>query len=544
MLDQRQGIGLGVVAVLLATAPARAQSTIVIVTGEQVTAPVPTLMEGAANNLANAEISDHLFLHLANLGPELITSGDKSFVPMLAKSWTRRDSVTLVFDLDERAKWQDGVPVTSQDVVFTFERARDPHLSPRLSGELSRITSVTADGDRRVVFRFSHPYAEQLYEAVWPVAPLPAHLLADIPPADLKQSPFVNSPVGDGPYRWVRSVPGQLVELAANERFFLGKPGISRVVVRAAADPDARINLVLSRGADAMDNVLPPLTNLKRINENGEIRLIPVPSPTLGFWLFNQRDPSDTSRPHPILSDRDVRRAIILSLDRALLVQAVYGSYGEVPYGPASAVLWIRHGMLKAAGPDRAQARRLLASKGWTDSDGDGVLDHNGRPLRLELNYPATSAVRKQISLLAQQQLRQMGIDIVLRQFDFPVWYEHRNAGHFDIDFSSTTQDPSPSGLTQGWSCGGGTNAAHYCNPRVDSLIDRAIASRDRAGDVWHAAVKQIEDDAPAAFIYAPSYVFAVNRRFGNVTIRPESSWLMLWKWTAGAPGARQNAGN
>ena len=391
MRDQRQRIALGVVAVLLATVPARAQSTIVIVTGEQATAPVPTLMEGPANSLANAEISNHLFLHLADLGPELITSGDKSFVPMLAKSWTRRDSVTLVFDLDERAKWQDGVPVTSQDVVFTFERARDPHLSPRLSGELSRIASVTADGDRRVVFRFSHPYAEQLYDAVWPVAPLPAHLLAGIPPAEVKQSPFVSNPVGNGPYRWVRSVPGQLIELAANERFFLGKPGISRVVVRAATDADARINLVLSRDADAIDNVLPPLANLKRMNENPEIRLIPVPSPTLGFWLFNQRDPSDTSRPHPILSDRDVRRAITLSLDRALLVQAVYGSYGEVPYGPASSILWIRHGMPKAAGPNRGQARRLLASKGWTDSDGDGILDRNGQPLRLELNYPSTA---------------------------------------------------------------------------------------------------------------------------------------------------------
>ncbi len=113
-----------------------------------------------------------------------------------------------------------------------------------------------------MVFRFSHPYAEQLYDAVWPVAPLPAHLLAGIPPAEVKQSPFVSNPVGNGPYRWVRSVPGQLIELAANERFFLGKPGISRVVVRAATDADARINLVLSRGADAIDNVLPPLANL------------------------------------------------------------------------------------------------------------------------------------------------------------------------------------------------------------------------------------------------------------------------------------------
>ena len=102
------------------------------------------------------------------------------------------------------------------------------------------------------------------------------------------------------------------------------------------------------------------------MTENPEIRLIPVPSPTLGFLLFNQRDPADTSRPHPILSDRDVRRAIILSLDRALLVRAVYGSYGEVPYGPASSVLWIRHGMPRRrwAQPWAGPAAARLAAAG------------------------------------------------------------------------------------------------------------------------------------------------------------------------------------
>ena len=536
------------VAGMLSAAAGQAQSpdprsTVVIVTGGEATMPIPTLIEGPADNVANQEIADHLFLRLANLGPELITSGDRSFTPMLAKAWTRRDSVTLAFDLDERAHWQDGVPVTARDVVFTFERARDPSIAPRLAGLVRNIVSVTAETDRRIVFRFSRSYGEQLYDAVWHVAPLPAHLLSGIPPAELRQSSFVRSPVGDGPYRWVRNVPGQFLELAANERFFLGRPGISRVVVRTASDPEARMNLLLSRGADAMDNIPPPLSNLKRMGEDKEIRLIPVPSPTLGFLLFNQRNPADTSRPHPVLTDRDVRRAIILSLDRTLLVRAVYGSHGEVPYGPTSAILWIRHGTPKPTGPDRAQARRLLASRGWNDSDGDGVLDRDGVPLRLNLNYPGSSGARRQMALLAQQQLRQVGIDVVLRQSDYETWLAHRDAGRFDIDFSATTQDPSPSGLTQGWSCGGATNAAHYCNPTVDSLIERAIGSSDRAGEAWHAALRQIEDDAPAAFMYAPSYVYAVHRRFGNVTIRPEASWLLLWKWTAGVPAARHDAG-
>lgn len=534
-------------ATLLAEA-ARAQSpdtrsTVVIATGDQATMPVPTLMEGPADNLANAEVADQLFLRLANLGPELITSGDRSFIPALAKAWTRRDSVTIAFDLDERAHWQDGVPVTARDVLFTFGRARDPMLAPRLAKLLRNVVSVTAEGDRRVVFRFARAYGEQVYDAVWHVAPLPAHLLADIPPADLAASPFVRNPVGDGPYRWIRSVPGQFIELAANERFFLGRPSISRVVVRTAANPEARMNLLLSHEADATDNILPPLSNLQRMGGDKALRLIPVPSPTIGYLLFNQRDPADTSRPHRVLADRDMRRAITLSLDRTVLVRAVYGSYGDVPYGPVSSVLWIRHGAPRPAGPNRSRARHLLASLGWTDSDGDGLVDRNGSPLRLKLSYPTSSAARHRMALLAQQQLREVGIDIVLQPFEFPVWSQRRAAGQFDIDFSSTTQDPSPSGLTQSWTCGGANNVAHYCNPAVDSLLERAIGGSGRVADTWHETLRRIEDDAPAAFVYAPSYVFAVGRRFGNVAIRPESSWLLLWKWTTEAQPARRNAG-
>ncbi len=156
---------------------------------------------------------------------------------------------------------------------------------------------------------------------------------------------------------------------------------------------------------------------------------------------------------------------MILSLDRQMLVRAVFGSYGEVPYGPASPILWIRHGAPKAAGADLAQARRLLASRGWKDSDGDGILDRDGVPLRLDLSYPNSSAIRNRMTLLAQQQLRRAGIDLTVRSYDYPIYLERRAAGRFDIDFSATTQDPSPSGLTQGWSCGGGrttpTTAIH-----------------------------------------------------------------------------------
>ena len=229
-------------------------------------------------------MADQLFARLAQLGPTLITSGDRAFEPLLARSWTRRDSVTLAFDLDPRATWHDGVPVTAADVVFTFERARNPAVAPRLANLLRRIASVTAEGDRRVVFRFTESYAEQLYDAVFHVAPLPAHLLASIPAGSLEKAPFVQAPVGSGPYRWVRRVPGEFVELAANERFFLGAPAIRRVIFRLAADPDARLNLLLAGEADATENIPPPRSNIARVAADKDLRIvIPVPSPTAGL---------------------------------------------------------------------------------------------------------------------------------------------------------------------------------------------------------------------------------------------------------------------
>ena len=107
-------------------------ASIVIVTGQEATAPVPTLIEKSQNTLANQDVADQLFLRLADVGPGMMTAGDQGFVPMLARSWTRRDSLTLVFDLDPRARWHDGAPVTSRDVLFTLRRARDSAIAPRM----------------------------------------------------------------------------------------------------------------------------------------------------------------------------------------------------------------------------------------------------------------------------------------------------------------------------------------------------------------------------------------------------------------------------
>jgi len=520
---------------LLAPLPLVAQApsgTIVIVTGEQATLPIPTLIEGPANTRANQELADQLFLHLAVRRPGRATTDESGFEPQLAQSWTRRDSLTLVFDLDPRARWQDGVPVTARDVVFTFRRAMDPDIAPSLSALLRQIASVTAEGDNLVVFRFARSYAEQFFDATYYVQPLPAHLLDGMAPGEIATSAFSQAPVGDGPYRWVRSVPGELVELAAVPDFFLGRPGLARVIFRTASDPAARMNLLLSGEADAMASVVPPLDNRVRLERTGNFRLITTPSDLLGYFLYNVRAPGDSSRPHPVLGDVRVRRAITLALNRSAMSQSVFGPYGKVPFGPVSQMLSLTNVSPKAAPQNVARAKGLLTAAGWRDTDGDGIRDRNGTPLELSVIVPSSSRMRQQLSVIAQEQLRQVGIKLDVLVLERPVWQERFVGGRFDISFGAMRQVPTPSGLTDSWTCRGASNASHFCDPMVDSLLSAAIADQRDPTPTYIEALGQIENDAAAAFLFAPLEVMAVHRRYEHVQLRDGSPWLMLWRWS------------
>ncbi len=506
-----------------------ADATAVVVLGQEPALPIPTVGTGTGNQ----EVSDLLFLRLADMGPALNPSDTAAFQPRLARTWVRRDSLTLAFVLEPRARWHDGQPVTAQDVVWSMERARDPRIAPILAALLRQVTAVAAEGDTAVAVRFARPYLEQLYDATQHVQVLPGHLLSGIAPESLATAPFASAPIGSGPYRWVQRVSGQYVELAAVPEHFLGSPQVRRLLIRSASDPEARFNLLLGGQADGLDNIVPPLANLDRLGANPALRTILTPSLTVGYVLFNQRSRGDRSRPHPILGDVEVRRALIEALDREAINQAVFGSYSRVPVGPVSQALWIGGVERRAAPADTAAARRRLAARGWSDRDGDGVLDRAGRSLTLTISIPSTSAARRQIAVIAQEQWRRLGLRVEVSALDFPVFIARRSAGDFDMDISSATQDPSPLGLVQSWSCAGvgGSNVGGYCNPRVDSLIARARFARTDPRPIWDDVVATIEGDAPAAFLYAPAYVTALHRRFEDVELRPNSWWSAIWRW-------------
>jgi len=507
------------------------------------TVPEPdVLLPPASRTDVGIAIGDLLFLKLADIGPSLNTADDNTFAPQLAESWRFVDPLTIEFTIHPEARWQDGVPVTAADVVFTFNVYRDSVIGAIALARLDRITTVAAVDERTVVVRFSRPYAEQFFDAVYHTRILPKHLLDSVPRERLTSHPFGREPVGNGPYRFVRWNVGESVELAADSSFFLGRPGLRRIVWQASGDPATGFTRLLADEADAMDNLGGP-DNVRRAHEADHLRVMEYRSSAYAYVAFNFWDAENLNAPHPLFSDRDVRRAITMAVDRNAIVQAIFGALAAVPPGPISQALWIWSDDLAQLPFDSAEARRLLAGRGWADSDGDGVLDRDGRPFEFELLVPNSSTPRLRASQIMQDQLRRIGITVRISEMDFRSFVDAGPTRQWDAYFGAYGGEVSPASIKEVW----GTDAfqafnhGRYSNPEFDGVVQAAMNAPDVAAAerLWHQALNIVSNDAPAIWVYSPTGTTGVHARFENVTVRPDQWTSSIWQWRV--PAAKQH---
>lgn len=494
-------------------------------------APVRSLLVLSQPLDVDIGIADLIYSKLAEVGPTFNTVGDTDFVPELASQWEFEDNLTIRLSLNPLARWHDGTPVSARDVVYTFGVYQDPVVNAAARSRLTAIESVTATDSMTVVFRFGRHYPEQFYDAVFHMHILPSHVLESVAPEDLKSHEFALHPIGCGPYRVVRWTPGEEVELAADSNHYLGRPATPRMIWRSVAGVTAGVDEIVADRADFLYYVAEP-ADLKRVESSPHLRLVEYPSSVYNFVGFNFRDPEDEYRSHPLFGNRTLRRAVVMAVDRAALRQAVMGDYALPLVGPVTPALPVWDENLPEGIPfDSAGARVALTGLGWSDSDGDGVLDRNGQPLEFELLVPQ-SAVRERGALVLQDQLGRSGIQMTIADVEWAAFFDRLGRGAFDAQYSSYVQDPSPAALATDWTEDGFEeyNYGKYSNPEYTRLVREARDGFDRAESLtkWHAALKIINEDAPAIWLYVPRKIAAVHARFENVFISPFQPWIGL----------------
>ena len=486
---------------------------VIATTGDaDVLLPPVTALETGIN------VSDLLFCRLAELKLGLNTVDDSGFRPVLARSWDHPDSLTIVFHLDPRAHWQDGTPVTAADVAFTFRTYRDSAVNAPLAPFLAPIASVTVRDSLTVAFRFRRWYPEQLYDATYHMRILPRHLLDTIPAARLASAPFARAPVGDGPYRFVSWRAGAEISLAADTAFFLGRPGLDRLMWRVSPDLAGAVSQLLAGEADAME-VIPARGQLERVQQSRDVRLVPYPSPFYAAVVFNLR--------RPPFADRDVRRAIAMAVDRQTVVRSVFGPFADLAVGAVSPMQAIWSDSIRQLPYDTAAAARLFDQRGWRRGAAGGMRARGGTPLQFDLLVPTSSQSRQQAAVILQDELRRLGVDVRIRPVEFTVMERRTVTGDFDAAIVSRTTDPSPASLLQWWSPGAGANIGGYADGTFESLTAAALRARTRADAAprWRRALERLNDEAPAVFLFSPRNEAAVSTRIADVTIRPDA-WL------------------
>ncbi|PYO76413.1 MAG: hypothetical protein DMD67_08540, partial [Gemmatimonadetes bacterium] len=255
------------------------------------------------------DVTEPIFLKLADLGLSGNTVGDEDFQPQLAQRWEWDAPTTLVFHLDPRAHWQDGQAVTAADVAFTYDVYTDTVVNSPFRSSLRHIAAVTTRDSLTVVFRFRQRYPEMFYDAVYHMRIMPAHLLRELPRDQWRSTPFGRAPVGDGPYRFVAWKAGQSIELAADSTFFLGRPHIRRLIFRFTPDQQVAVIQLLAGDADVIEVLITP-DNVERACADAKLACYPYKGSAYGYVGFNLAAPGDSTKPHPLFGDRDLRRAL------------------------------------------------------------------------------------------------------------------------------------------------------------------------------------------------------------------------------------------
>ena len=484
------------------------------------------------------QVLDQIFDNLADVGPTLNTVGDSGFTPRLADRWRwSPDSSWVAFHINPNARWHDGVPVSAYDVRYTFALVKDTSLASPLSANLDNVDSVTVPDSLTAVVWFHQRTPDEFFKAAAPVAILPAHLLEKSPPAKLAESDFARAPVGSGRFRFSAWERASRIVVQADTANYRGRPNADRVIWLIAPDYPAAELRFLNGEADFLDVVKPE--RVSEAKSKGKEVIVSPGSLDYGYLAFNLRNATNTGA-HPILGDRETRRALVRGVDKAAIVRNVFDTLGLVAHGPATRIMATSDTMIGLR-YDPDGAARTLDSLGWQRGS-NGARSRRGTPLSFSLSVPGSSAIRKRIAVLLQEQWRKLGADVRIQELELNAFGANMDNRKFESLLNAWHIDPTPSSVREEWASSeikrGGYNATSYSSPAFDAVIDSAVKEMKPSTSVglYHRAYRILTEDAPAMWIYELRNVQGASSRIHPVGIRPDAWWAHLAEWTISGP--------
>ncbi|MDQ3605598.1 MAG: ABC transporter substrate-binding protein [Gemmatimonadota bacterium] len=449
------------------------------------------------------------------------------------------DSTALRFRLRSDLLWSDGTPITAHDVVWTYRTVADPRAASAYQSVTAQLDSVAAENDSTVVFHFQRRYPEMLFDTGVNIAP--RHIFEGTAPAQLRTHRSITDPadgnlVVSGPFQIGSWQQGRQITLVRNPRFRV-QPYLDAIVIRVIPEPTTRLVELQTGGVDMVHNVV--YDQIPQLRARApDVRFERQEKRSVEYIAYNPRTVA-------AFADPEVRRALGLAIDVQGILRALQMEEWAVPaggpYPPIFRDLYDPERMAPLP-HDPEQARRILEAKGWRDSDGDGILERGGRPLRFTLLTNAGNQRRADVSQILQQQWRQIGADVRLQQLETNTFFTRLYGRNFEAALGGWGVELSPD-LTSMWGKDAAFNVVGYENPEATALMEQALAqpTRERALPFWQSAAERIVADQPYTWLYYHDQVSAVNERLRGMRVDSYRAFQNVWEWWI--PADRQRGG-
>ena len=491
-----------------------------------------TLVPLVSSDLYSYWVQAKIFEWLAYQDPDTL-----EYIPQLGRDWQiSPDGLKITFQLRKGVRFSDGEPMTSDDVVYTYNFIMDPKINaPRLRAYFSRVKSVQKINDYEVVFTMVEPYF-QSFDICSSLDILPKHFYSKFPKETINENPGLV--MGSGPYKlpdpqsWR---PGQKIELVRNELYW-GEPAPFNRLIFNEVEEEAAEETMFRNGELDIYRTLPQ--QFDRLTKDPKVmakaNAFAIESLLNGYYFISWNE-SRNGKKTPF-ADARVRKALTMLTDREGLCQQIFLGYAIPVSGPFSNKSPQADLTIKPLPYDAAAAKQLLTEAGYLDRDGSGVLKSaDGTPLRFKLMYGSGNATVERMVLFLKDNLARGGVTL---EPDPQQWavvmqrVDHRDFDALTMGWSGSLETDLYQEFDSSQIADQGDNFGSYSNPELDKAVREARRTLDtqKRMDLWHKAHRILAEDQPYTFLFERKALRFIDNRIQNVkSSKVELNVVDLW---------------
>lgn len=410
-------------------------------------------------------------------------SPDSKYVGDLAKNWKiSDDALTYTFNLRKSVKFHDGSDFTAEDVVFTYETVKR-NQGDNAAVDLSRLESVTADSDYSVTFKLSEPYSSFLDQTA---------CLGIVPSDGYDSQAFDKKPVGTGPWKVAQYDTDQKIIVTANSEYYDGAPAIPQVTI-LNMEGDTAIANAKSGQMDVVmvdPNYAEETVDGMHIENLETMDIRQISLPVTKENLYTTEDGQKITVGNNITSDKSVREALDIGIDRQKIIDNALNGIGKPANGFTSNLEWGNAAQFEDN--KKQEAAALLEDAGWKKGK-DGIYEKHGQKCQFTICSPTGDTARYQLGIAFAQEAKEIGVQIDVEQ---KTWDElYQTAASVGIVWGWGQYDPvvlKNLFYSKDFKGTGTDNTVGYSNQEADKAIEAAIDANNHADAV--AAWKKVQE--------------------------------------------------